>query len=84
MRDTVLGVSWRWLLAGLRRRSPDRRNEQTDSSSPHATGPFVPDGGSRREREDEAHLHAVPDGAGCTEIWEHLSDRQVGVSDTDD
>ncbi|ACM56672.1 hypothetical protein [Halorubrum lacusprofundi] len=24
--------------------------------------------------KDDAHLTDVPDGAGCTEIWEHLSD----------
>ncbi len=24
--------------------------------------------------DDDAHLDEVPDGAGCTEIWEHLSD----------
>ena len=24
--------------------------------------------------EDDAHLDDIPDGAGCTEIWEHLSD----------
>lgn len=24
--------------------------------------------------DDGAHLDELPDGAGCTEIWEHLSD----------
>jgi len=24
--------------------------------------------------DDDAHLADIPDGAGCTEIWEHLSD----------
>jgi hypothetical protein len=24
--------------------------------------------------ENAAHLDEIPDGAGCTEIWEHLSD----------
>lgn len=23
--------------------------------------------------EDDAHLRDIPDGAGCTEIWEHLT-----------
>lgn len=26
------------------------------------------------EPRDDEHLQNVPDGAGCTEIWEHLSD----------
>ncbi|WP_175424073.1 hypothetical protein [Haladaptatus sp. W1] len=26
------------------------------------------------EHRDDDHLKDVPDGAGCTEIWEHLSD----------
>ncbi|WP_266076714.1 hypothetical protein [Haladaptatus caseinilyticus] len=26
-------------------------------------------------REDD-HLEDVPDGSGCTEIWEHLSERR--------
>lgn len=24
--------------------------------------------------DDSGHLAEIPDGAGCTEIWEHLSD----------
>jgi hypothetical protein len=28
--------------------------------------------------DDDAHLADVPDGAGCTEIWEHLSDERDG------
>ncbi|MFC4358276.1 hypothetical protein ACFO0N_09995 [Halobium salinum] len=28
------------------------------------------------EEADDAHLADVQDGAGCTEIWEHLSDRR--------
>ncbi|MCO8246500.1 hypothetical protein [Haladaptatus sp. AB643] len=30
----------------------------------------------RNESQDDDHLQDVPDGAGCTEIWEHLSDRR--------
>ncbi|MGM0591400.1 MAG: hypothetical protein ACQETI_07190 [Halobacteriota archaeon] len=32
---------------------------------------------------DEAtdHLDDLPDGAGCTEIWEHLSERREEASD---
>lgn len=34
------------------------------------------DGGEPRSEDDE-HLRDLPDGAGCTEIWEHLSERQA-------
>jgi hypothetical protein len=27
-------------------------------------------------REDDDHLEDVPDGCGCAEVWEHLSDRR--------
>lgn len=39
-----------------------------------ADGESVP--GTERDGESEAsddHLEDVPEGAGCTEIWEHLS-----------
>ena len=35
-------------------------------------------------RPADAHLEAVPDGAGCTEIWEHLSERRAAESDERD
>lgn len=28
------------------------------------------------ERDDDAHLRDLEDGSGCTEIWEHLSERR--------
>jgi hypothetical protein len=28
------------------------------------------------QRDDETHLSDLPDGAGCTEIWEHLSQKR--------
>jgi len=38
--------------------------------------------------KDNTHLADVPDGAGCTEIWEHLSDdrdaKASGSSDPDE
>ena len=37
--------------------------------------------GDGEEAVDE-HLDNLPDGAGCTEIWEHLSERRE--ADTDD
>ena len=51
----------------------DPNAPRTDSSN--AKKPKAPD--------DEAHLEDVPDGAGCTEIWEHLSATRDG-SDTDE
>jgi hypothetical protein len=29
---------------------------------------------SNCEQDEDDHLAEVPDGAGCTEIWEHLSE----------
>jgi len=31
-----------------------------------------------RPREADGHLSDVEDGAGCTEIWEHLSEEREG------
>ncbi|WP_227355723.1 hypothetical protein [Haladaptatus salinisoli] len=28
------------------------------------------------DRPEDDHLDDVPDGSGCTEIWEHLSERR--------
>lgn len=33
------------------------------------------DAGEPPERDD--HLADVPDGCGCTEVWEHLSERRT-------
>ena len=35
----------------------------------------APDDAGSRENETD-HLSDVPDGSGCTEIWEHLSERR--------
>jgi hypothetical protein len=32
--------------------------------------------GPVEERDGESHLDDVQDGAGCTEIWEHLSENR--------
>lgn len=49
------------------------------------TDPDVRRPGATEEAADEEpaiaeatddHLDDIPDGAGCTEIWEHLSDRR--------
>lgn len=39
------------------------------------------------QQDDDDHLSDVPDGSGCAEIWEHLSERRAesdGTDDTDD
>lgn len=30
-----------------------------------------------RKTRDDDHLSDLPDGCGCTEIWEHLSERRA-------
>ncbi|WP_162833899.1 hypothetical protein [Haladaptatus cibarius] len=35
-------------------------------------------------RRGTKHLHDVGDGSGCTEIWEHLSDRRAENERSDD
>lgn len=38
------------------------------------------------ERTDDApdHLQDIPDGSGCTEIWERLSERRTEEPETDE
>jgi hypothetical protein len=36
---------------------------------------------SNRDQADDEHLGEVEDGAGCTEIWETLSERRARSSD---
>lgn len=36
------------------------------------------------DEEYEKHLADIPDGSGCTEIWEHLSERRENGDDSDD
>jgi len=31
---------------------------------------------SNSKQPETDHVEAIPDGAGCTEIWEHLSDER--------
>lgn len=60
-----------------------RRLVGSRSGPATATEPLRTDGGtSGEDSEDvEEHLREVPDGAGCTEIWEHLSERAADVDD---
>lgn len=36
---------------------------------------------THQEREDTSHVDNVPDGAGCTEIWEHLSEQRDAAAE---
>lgn len=33
--------------------------------------------GDEREAVESEHVEGVPDGCGCTEIWEHLSEQRT-------
>ncbi|ELZ47083.1 hypothetical protein C464_09137 [Halorubrum coriense DSM 10284] len=35
-----------------------------------------PEGDGEEDTDESAHVADVPDGAGCTEIWERLSERR--------
>lgn len=41
------------------------------------------DDGATTEEADTDHLQDIEDGAGCTEIWEHLSERRAVDPDDD-
>lgn len=75
------------VLDELRRRlvgapdSPDsppdeRRPDGSERAGSATRAPLATDGGDSRDADDDEHLRDLPDGAGCTEIWEHLSERQ--------
>jgi len=38
----------------------------------------------RYEDVDTSHLDGVEDGCGCTEIWEHTSEREADGADAED
>ena len=66
---------------GRRAANDGRRVDARARTEPPTDGSLVADGGDRvdrgeRDGEDD-HLRDLPDGAGCTEIWEHLSERQA-------
>jgi|GEM_PF-378423 len=66
----------RRLLEAVRRRLPLGRPDRS----------LRTDGGQDRTEDDDTddHLRDVPDGAGCTEIWEHLSERDAPEARADD
>ncbi|MFC4549315.1 MULTISPECIES: hypothetical protein [Halorussus] len=60
------------------RRPPDERTPDGERppSGESAVEP-AETGTTDRDGTDD-HLTEVPDGSGCTEIWEHLSERRDG------
>lgn len=49
----------------------------SDADSNTAEDAAVDDHSDIQETDDDReHFHDVEDGAGCTEIWEHLSDHR--------
>jgi hypothetical protein len=47
----------------------------------------MPEGSSDDESDDDGdgdHLDGVQDGAGCTELWDHLSEQRAENADADD
>jgi len=62
-----------------------RQTRSTDSPASGDEPPLRADGGEEpADDEAEDHLRDVPDGAGCTEIWEYLSERDAGEVRADD
>ena len=49
----------------------ERAATDTEATEPTATDPDAGD-----DEDDTGHLDDLPDGAGCTEIWEHISDNR--------
>ena len=58
----------------------DNDESVTDATQAPPTDPDASSSTHESERTDDAdpgsHLTDIPDGAGCTEIWEHLSDER--------
>ncbi|WP_336035464.1 hypothetical protein [Halobacterium yunchengense] len=54
-----------------------------DHADPDGRGDGETDADGDRDRDD-AHLAGVEPGAGCTEIWEHLSERRSGGADEEE
>ena len=58
-------------------------NEDADEQS--SSSPRSRSRATHEDAEDDtAHLDELPDGSGCTEIWEHLSERRSEARDPED
>ena len=84
MSHDVLDVLARRLVALIGRNRGYRRSNERTGTSEGPDPSLRTDGGEGRKRDDDEHLRNVPDGAGCTEIWEHLSERGSGEARADD
>ena len=93
MRRTASSRLWRHVGAALHTLHEVARPGHAGSTGTH--GNVRTDGGTAtrpdRDRTDQPaetgeadHLRDVPDGAGCTEIWEYLSERSATEREADD
>jgi len=53
---------------------PNDDPEREESAA--ADSPTDADASGDDESDDSAHLGSLPDGAGCAEVWEHLSENR--------
>ena len=74
----------RGLVALIDRAGIGRRSSQPADRAGRPESDLRADGGEERELGDDEHLRDLPDGAGCTEIWEHLSERGTSEGRADD
>jgi hypothetical protein len=50
--------------------------DRSESTEPDVAADGDASDDPERDADDSDHLDDVADGAGCTEIWEHLSERR--------
>ena len=81
--DVLYGLRRRLVTLIGRERGYRRSSERTGTSDRYDSN-LRADGGEEHGRGDDEHLRDLPDGAGCTEIWEHLSERGSGEGRADD
>ena len=49
-------------------------DDSTDATEEPSTADAPADAGSSDDDNDATHLDSLPDGAGCAEVWEYLSE----------
>lgn len=60
----------------------DRHRDTPDDDGIQEDDREAPGGGRLDQSEDhDDHVEEIEDGAGCTEIWEHLSERRADDDD---
>ena len=69
---------------GNKNNKSEKEDPGIDDNSDSSVGKKEVSGGNASEsassKEHRSSLNEVPDGAGCTEIWEHLSNGRDGGS----